>query len=120
METRGSSQHSCTGFAGVLHARIAGGDARDLDAIVETVLSGRHDRIPCAKTWVDQRAAIECFANDDPTDPHSTIRLYGEDIGTVLALLYRAQRHGDAVMPIGHVKMDIDEFAGPKSAACIR
>src|ERR1700759_3090250 len=96
----GSSQHSCAGFCGVLHARITGGHAGDLDAIVEAVLTGGHDRISCMPALVDQRSAVECFTDGDWADSRAIIWLHDEDIGTALPMLHRAQRHSDAVMPL--------------------
>jgi hypothetical protein len=66
MGMTGSSQHSRAGFAGVLHARIAGGNAGNLDAIVEAVLTRGHQRIACGQALVDQRAPAECLAYGDP------------------------------------------------------
>ena len=114
MGMTGSSQHSRTGFAGVLHARIAGGNVGDLHAIVEAVLTCGNDRIACGQALVDQRAAAECLAYGDRADLHSTTGMHGEDIGTVLTLLHRAQWHCDAVMPLGKDKVDIDKLAWPE------
>src|SRR4051812_20347765 len=109
----GSSQHPRAGFAGVLHARIAGGHPRDFHAIVEAVLTGGYDRLACTQAMVDQRSAVECFADGDWADPHGTIWLRYENIGTALPLQHCAQWHGDAVMTLGQDKVDIHELAGP-------
>src|ERR1700733_2370061 len=112
----GSSQHSRTGLCGVLHTRIAGGYACDLDAIVEAVLTGGHDRITRMQALVDQGAAIECLIDGDWADSRAIIWLHDEDIGTTLPVLHRAQRHSDAVMLLRHHKVDVDELAGPQRA----
>src|SRR5262245_61643062 len=86
----------------------------DLDAGLESVLSGDHDRLVRLQSRVDERLTIadlrDCYRP-------GLCRSIGPDhpgIGAVRALLYRRHWDRQPVVPESEQQSTIDKFTGPK------
>src|ERR1700733_2641201 len=114
-----SSQHPCTGFSAVLYYRIAGRHLDHLDAAIQTVLALHHDGVAGLQSLLDQRTAIEGFADRHSAQLRRAVRADDVDLWALWALLQGAQRHGDRVVLLPEDQPHVDEFAGPKGSVRI-